>query len=86
LKNLISGVPFAKEDFVVYVSLLEDGWRRLTLAEAENRRSRFLLDVNGAQVQPLFKEFGNAKCIFDLFGFNWYAEGQEFVYSAPLPF
>lgn len=86
LKTLISGLPFSNDDFAVYSTLLEDGWNRLTSAEAEGREWRYFLDVNGKDVQPLFKEFANGKCVFDLFGFNWIFKDQKFIYAAPVPF
>lgn len=86
LVDVLAEFPFVAEDLMVYVLLLKDGWERLQLSRAEDLGCNCFLNSKVGRVSPLFKTFGNAKCVFDFNGFTWFIGRQKFVYSAPLPF
>lgn len=86
LADVLSELPYIDEDLVVYVSLLKDGWERLQIKRAEEMECAFFLNSKVGRVSPLFKDFGNAKCVFDFGGFNWYFNNKKLLYGAPLPF
>lgn len=86
LIDLLSEFPFEESDLIVYVSLLGDGWQRMQLSHAENLERTCFLNSKAGKVSPLFKTFGNAKCVFDFNGFTWYFGRKKMLFAAPLPF
>jgi len=86
LVDVLAEFPFVDEDLMVYVSLMKDGWKRLQMSHAEDLGCSFFLNSKVGRVSPLFKTFGNAKCVFDFNGFTWYFGSKKLLYGAPLPF
>lgn len=86
LIDILRDFPFESNDLKIYTSLLSDGWKRVQMSRAEDLGCRFFLNLNAGMVSPLFKTFGNAKCIFDSDGFSWYFGSKKIVYGSPLQF
>lgn len=86
LDDVLIDLPFDCNELAVYILLLEDGWKRMQMSHAEDLGVIFFLNSKVGRVNPLYKTFGNAKCVFDLNGFNWYIKSKKLVYGSPLPF
>lgn len=86
LTEVLADFPFEPGDLLVFVALLGDGWKRLSLKQAEELGCSFFMNSKVGRVCPLEKQFGNAKCIFDFKGFNWFLADRKSLYDSPLPF